>query len=222
MLADFVEGHEYADDLLRLRAGGEALALDVERANALCDYLVGIHRVPGTDPGLYVRRVRELLGHGECIFGVVDSYPAKGPVPEATLREVERRCLAWRWTLKPRSAPPAPGARRFPSVEHPVSRGRRLQRARPLARRVGRRGRRRHLPHAQLPLLLAAALREARGRLRAPVPRLLGALPRALGRHRAARGGRAVLRLPRPRDGAARSGTRRSAKTSAPSCCASS
>ena len=103
MLAEFIEGHEYADDLLRLRAGGESRALDIERADALCDYLVDIHRLPGTDPGLYVRRVRELLGHGECIFGVVDAYPADGPVPAATLREIERRCLEWRWTLKPRA-----------------------------------------------------------------------------------------------------------------------
>lgn len=103
MLAEFVEGHEYADDLLRLRAGGELRPLDVARADALCDYLVSIHQVRGTDPGLYVRRVRELLGHGECIFGVADSYPARGPVPEATLFEIEKRCLAWRWKLKPRA-----------------------------------------------------------------------------------------------------------------------
>ena len=75
MLAEFVDGHEYADDLLRLRAGAEASSLDPERADALCDYLVEIHRVRGPDPGLYVRRIRELLGHGECIFGVADSYP---------------------------------------------------------------------------------------------------------------------------------------------------
>lgn len=37
MLAEFLEGHECADDLLRLRAGGEAEALDLERADALCD-----------------------------------------------------------------------------------------------------------------------------------------------------------------------------------------
>jgi len=103
MLAEFIEGREYADDLLRLRAGGDARTLDAERADALCDYLVGIHRVPGTDPGLYARRVRELLGHGECIFGVVDAYPANGPVPAATLHAIERRCLEWRWTLKPRA-----------------------------------------------------------------------------------------------------------------------
>ncbi len=103
MLADFIEGREYADDLLRLRAGDELRPLDGERAATLCDYLVEIHRVAGPDPGLYVRRVRELLGHGECIFGVADSYPPHGPVSREVLEAIEHRCLAWRWKLKART-----------------------------------------------------------------------------------------------------------------------
>jgi hypothetical protein len=102
MLADFVDGKEYADDLLRLKAGGALTAIDVRRADALCDYLVDIHRAPGPDPELYVRRIRELVGHGECIFGVIDSYPPHGPVSRALLQSVERLCLEWRWKLKDR------------------------------------------------------------------------------------------------------------------------
>jgi hypothetical protein len=98
MLAQFVDGREYADDLLRLRSGAAAVPQDVARADALCDYLVEIHRVPGPDAGLYVRRLRELVGHGECIFGVADSYPAGALVD--SVREIERRALAWRWKLK--------------------------------------------------------------------------------------------------------------------------
>ena len=100
MLAEFVEGREYADDLIRLRSGGALSSLDRERTDALCDYLVDVHRVKGTDPGLYVRRVRELVGHGECIFGVADSYPAGGPVPFEMLRDIEKRCIDWRWRLR--------------------------------------------------------------------------------------------------------------------------
>jgi aminoglycoside phosphotransferase (APT) family kinase protein len=96
MLAEFVEGREYADDLLRLRAGGELQALDLERAVALCDYLVAIHALKHDEPDLWLRRIRELVGHGECIFGVVDSYPAL----DDTLREIERRSLEWRWKLR--------------------------------------------------------------------------------------------------------------------------
>ncbi len=103
MLAEFAEGGEYADDLLRLRSGGPLRQLDLERADALCDYLAQIHRVPGTDPGLYTRRIRELVGHGECIFGVVDSYPDDGPVRRELLERIEQLCVAWRWKLKRRS-----------------------------------------------------------------------------------------------------------------------
>jgi aminoglycoside phosphotransferase (APT) family kinase protein len=98
MLAEFVDGQEYADDLLRLRASGKLLLQDELRADALCDYLVDIHRVRGTEPGLYARRIRELVGHGECIFGVADSYPQSALIP--AVREIERRCLEWRWKLK--------------------------------------------------------------------------------------------------------------------------
>ena len=99
MLAEFVEGHEYADDLLKIRRSGESASLDLARADALCDYLVEIHRLKGTDPGLYVRRIRELVGHGECIFGVSDSYPGKFDV----LKNIELQCVEWRWKLRGRA-----------------------------------------------------------------------------------------------------------------------
>lgn len=101
MLAEFIDGTEYADDLLRLRAGAELSNQDLERCDALCDYLAGIHKVEGPQCELYARRIRETVGHGECIFGVVDSYAAHeyGSV----LQEIERKCIDWRWKLKRRS-----------------------------------------------------------------------------------------------------------------------
>jgi aminoglycoside phosphotransferase (APT) family kinase protein len=103
ILTEFVDGHEYADDLIRLRAGEPARPLDRARADALCDYLVGIHSRKGADRGLYLRRVRELIGHGECIFGVCDSYPDDGPVALERLRAIERRLIDWRWRLRGRA-----------------------------------------------------------------------------------------------------------------------
>ena len=101
MLAEFVEGREYADDLLRLRSGEALTTLDETRADALCDYLADIHRVAAPDPGLYARRIRESVGHGECIFGVADSYAAHeyGSI----LETIEHKCIDWRWKLKRRS-----------------------------------------------------------------------------------------------------------------------
>ncbi len=100
MLADFIEGREYADDLLRIRASGEIAEIDFSRSDALCDYLVEIHRVRGSEEGLYARRIRELVGHGECIFGVNDSYP-RAYLP--LLSEIEKRCVDWRWKINDRS-----------------------------------------------------------------------------------------------------------------------
>jgi hypothetical protein len=104
IVTEFVRGTEYAADLLRLREGASLGATDLERADALCDYLAAIHRTRGSDPGLYVRRVRELLGHGECIFGVVDSYPEDfDAIPGSLLKKAEHLCLEWRWKLKTRT-----------------------------------------------------------------------------------------------------------------------
>ena len=103
MLAEFIDGREYADDLLRLRAGEALRALDLQRAEALCDYLVEIHKLRSKEAGLYVRRVRELIGHGECMFGVDDRYPLDGPVAADVLCAIEQRAVAWRWKLRRRT-----------------------------------------------------------------------------------------------------------------------
>jgi hypothetical protein len=100
ILTEFAPGRAYADDLLRLCAGGELRQADVDRADVLCDYLAGIHARRGTEPGLYVRRLRELIGHGECILGLTDAYPQPGPVSAGLLREIEERANGWRWKLK--------------------------------------------------------------------------------------------------------------------------
>ncbi len=104
LLVEHIAGSAYIQDIARLQADGALGDLDVARADALCDYLAAIHRTPGPDPGLYVRRIRELIGHGECIMGLCDSYPERHRVATpALLAEIERRCVAWRWKIKGRA-----------------------------------------------------------------------------------------------------------------------
>ena len=101
LLTEYAEGQGYFLDMARLGEGGELTELDLARADALCDYLVQVHRVPRDDPGLYLRRVRELVGHGECIMGLTDSYPPQHAFITAQLLEdIEHRCVSWRWRLK--------------------------------------------------------------------------------------------------------------------------
>jgi len=100
LLTEYAEGESYAYDLERLRDGAALTELDLARCDALCDYLVEIHKVRGTEPGLYVRRIRELVGHGECIMGVTDSYPEHPLFPASVLERIEQLSVAWRWRLK--------------------------------------------------------------------------------------------------------------------------
>ena len=103
LLTEYVEGESYSHDLERIRDTGELTDLDLARADALADYLVEIHKVPGIDAGLYVRRVRELVGDGECIMGIADSYPQHPIVSATVLEKIEHLCVNWRWRIKDRT-----------------------------------------------------------------------------------------------------------------------
>jgi len=103
LLTEYAAGEGYFCDLERIRESGVATTLDFARADALCDYLAAIHRMPINDAGLYQRRIRELVGHGECIMGLVDSYPLHPCITPAVLEEIEHRCVTWRWRLKSRA-----------------------------------------------------------------------------------------------------------------------
>jgi len=100
-LTDYGEGLPYATDLERIRDSGHMEKGDLQRADALCDYLTEIHAVRSTDEGLYIRRVRELVGDSECILGLIDSYP-KESTYNSRLKAIEQCCVDWRWKLKSR------------------------------------------------------------------------------------------------------------------------
>jgi len=101
ILVDKIEGEEYHKHLDRIASTGKITKLDLRRAKALSDYLVEIHAVKKDAPTLYVRRIRELLGDGEQIMGLIDSYPSKLDFTnQAELMEIEKGCLEWRWKLK--------------------------------------------------------------------------------------------------------------------------
>jgi hypothetical protein len=101
LLTEYVEGTLYHVDLDRIKATGEMTSLDEKRCLALSNYLVQIHSVKREAPWLYVRRARELVGHGECIMGLLDSYPpGLDFVREGDLIDIERDCVVWRWRLK--------------------------------------------------------------------------------------------------------------------------
>jgi len=101
ILTEKVEGNLYHLDLDRIKEIGEITELDLKRCLTLSDYLVKIHAKKGREYGLYVRRARELLGHGECIMGLIDSYPSNlRYIDEDGLKKIEKKCVEWRYILK--------------------------------------------------------------------------------------------------------------------------
>ena len=103
-LVEKADGTLYWLDLDRL-LGAPLRPLDVDRARALGRFLAEAHAMKRDEPTLYARRIRELVGHGECLMGILDSYPHPYPfLPPATCEALERDAVSWRWRLRVRGA----------------------------------------------------------------------------------------------------------------------
>lgn len=104
LVTTYRPGQPYANDLARIRDERLVQPLDVQRVEALAAYLAEIHQIQHESPPLWRRRLRDLVGHGEGIMGLTDSYPTDlSYVPPAMLRAIEDAANRWRWRLKPMS-----------------------------------------------------------------------------------------------------------------------
>ncbi len=78
--------------------------IDVARAQELGRFLAEVHAAKRDEPTLYHRRIRELIGHGECLMGVLDSYPHPySLLPPEVCEDIERTAVSWRWRLRNRA-----------------------------------------------------------------------------------------------------------------------
>jgi hypothetical protein len=103
LVTEWADGVPYAEDLRRIAREEAHRPVDLARAEALARWLASLHAERWDDRDRWHRVVRDLLGHGEGIFGMVDGYPPDAPAaPPARLRAIEERCLAWRWRLRDR------------------------------------------------------------------------------------------------------------------------
>lgn len=105
LLTEWCPGRTYAEDLREVAASGQLTARDHSRARSLASYLVDVHRERGSHGAAYTRSVRDLVGGGEGIAGIVDGYPDDVPAaPRARLESIERSCLTWRFSTKRRTS----------------------------------------------------------------------------------------------------------------------
>jgi aminoglycoside phosphotransferase (APT) family kinase protein len=100
-LVEKAGGELYWLDLDRL-VTGPLRTIDTSRVHALARFLAQAHAVKRDEPALYRRRIRELIGHGECVMGILDSYPHPyTALPLAACEALERALVSWRWRLRP-------------------------------------------------------------------------------------------------------------------------
>ncbi len=101
-VTEFVEGTPYFHDLERVGAARSVTDDDLARARALADVLADAHAEKRRDDATWLRKLRVLQGHDECVAGIVDSYDdARGDVPSTErLRRIEHRVLDHRHRLK--------------------------------------------------------------------------------------------------------------------------
>jgi hypothetical protein len=100
LLTGWADGELYAKDLRRIAAEGTT-ERDLHRLDVLADYLVRLHQHHTGRLAAYTRAVRDLVGSGEGIFGMIDGYDADVPAaPPGRLRRIEQHCVEWRWRLR--------------------------------------------------------------------------------------------------------------------------
>lgn len=73
----FATGTPYHSDLARIARRASVTDLDLARARALGRYLVELHRRRRSDRRSYTRALRELIGGGEGLLALIESYPAR-------------------------------------------------------------------------------------------------------------------------------------------------
>lgn len=100
LLMEEAEGTDYFKDLELMGSKKELDDEDRNKITLMVNYLADIHRVKKHAPLLYLRKLRDTIGHGECLMGVFDTYP-EGILSFKEMAEIEKLCIDQRAELKP-------------------------------------------------------------------------------------------------------------------------
>jgi aminoglycoside phosphotransferase (APT) family kinase protein len=101
LLMEKVEGKDYFRDLDAFAHKERLDNQEAEKIHAMALYLARIHAVKKDSKTLYWRKLRDTVGHGECLMGVFDIYP-DGTVPYEVMTNIIKKSVDWIYKLKPR------------------------------------------------------------------------------------------------------------------------
>jgi hypothetical protein len=94
-------GRHYFNDLTEFSKKDSLDETDRKKIEAMTSYLAGIHSVKKESKTLYWRKLRDTVGHGECLMGVFDTYP-DGILSYEEMAEITKKSVDWITRLKPK------------------------------------------------------------------------------------------------------------------------
>jgi len=94
------EGKPYFSNLEAIKRG-KLYPKDIEMTREFARWLARLHSQKMEAPDIYLRRIRQLIGDSECIWGLIDGYPYPyEQFPPTTFKQLERTLIDWRWKLR--------------------------------------------------------------------------------------------------------------------------
>jgi hypothetical protein len=100
LLMERAEGRHYFHDLAEFSQKSSLEERDVIKIKAMTSYLAWIHSVKKDSKPLYWRKLRDTVGHGECLMGVFDTYP-DDIISYGEMADIIKKSVDWIMKLKP-------------------------------------------------------------------------------------------------------------------------
>ncbi len=94
-------GRHYFNDLTEFSKKDSLDEMDRKKIKAMTSYLAEIHSVKKDSKTLYWRKLRDTVGHGECLMGVFDLYP-DGTLSYDEMSVIIKKSVDWIARLKPK------------------------------------------------------------------------------------------------------------------------
>ncbi|MFZ6017464.1 MAG: phosphotransferase family protein [Nitrospirota bacterium] len=101
LLMERAEGKNYFNDLTEFSKKDSLDERDIKKIKAMTLYLAEIHSVKKDSKTLYWRKLRDTIGHGECLMGVFDTYP-EGILTYDEMADIVKKSVDWNAKLKPK------------------------------------------------------------------------------------------------------------------------
>jgi hypothetical protein len=101
LMMEEAKGINYFHDLNAFSEKDRLAKMDMNKIRAMSSYLAGIHAVKKDSKTLYWRKLRDTVGHGECLMGVFDTYP-DGTMAYEEMADIIKKSVDWYARLKPR------------------------------------------------------------------------------------------------------------------------